>query len=517
MGRSKHDGLTIPGRVVLAHEPPFALGKTNVDPSTRQIEVAGRSETLEPRVMQVLVALARADGAIVTRDELIELCWDGRIVTDDAINRVLSRIRQVAADIGGGSFGIETIARVGYRLTEEGRPHVTAIPKSRSGPAPESAADRRGVLVGAVAVAAAAGASLLAWSPWRHRPSAQARELFRRGDFARREFSPSELPQAKDYFREAVRIDPSYAEAWGALALSYVQLSRGDVTLEGQESERLTRSAAARALALDPDNADARVALAVFRPSYGRWKDFESGARALLGRYPDHWYLRSLLGGSLYDTGRWTAGLEQYQILLRANPALPVVHGGLAYGLWNAGRLQEAEQVLNDASQRWPSLFLIWDMKYWFLALNGRPREAVFLATDTQSQPVGLSPTSIPRRLAFARALETRTATDIDKALSYFEQMARTGRDGIAPMIEACAALGRVDQAFACCDAYFFDRGPLALPTRATAYSYLQTRFLFEGVAQSLRADPRFGKLLDAIGLEKFWRAAGIVPDFRKS
>src|SRR4029079_2415920 len=77
---------------------------------------ADRSEILEPRVMQVLVALARAGGAIVTRDELIERCWNGRIVTDDAITRPLSQIRQIAADIGEGSFGIQTITKVGYRL-----------------------------------------------------------------------------------------------------------------------------------------------------------------------------------------------------------------------------------------------------------------------------------------------------------------------------------------------------------------------------------------------------------------
>ena len=66
--------------------------------------------------MQVLVALARAGGAIVTRDELTERCWDGRIVGDDALNRALSRIRHVAAGIGDGSFKAETIAKVGYRL-----------------------------------------------------------------------------------------------------------------------------------------------------------------------------------------------------------------------------------------------------------------------------------------------------------------------------------------------------------------------------------------------------------------
>lgn len=113
MGEDKHDGLAIPGQIVLAHEPPFTIGRLRVEPSTRQVVSDGSSETLEPRVMQVLVALGRANGGIVTRDELIDWCWGGRIVGEDAINRAIFRLRQVAAEIGDGSFGVETITKVG--------------------------------------------------------------------------------------------------------------------------------------------------------------------------------------------------------------------------------------------------------------------------------------------------------------------------------------------------------------------------------------------------------------------
>src|SRR5438874_6062868 len=120
MGEWKHDGLATPGRVVLAHEASFDLGRLRIDPATLQVGTVDRSEKLEPRVMQVLVALARAEGAIITRDELTERCWDGRIVGEDAINRPLSRIRHFAAGIGESSFAVETIPKVGYRLIESG-------------------------------------------------------------------------------------------------------------------------------------------------------------------------------------------------------------------------------------------------------------------------------------------------------------------------------------------------------------------------------------------------------------
>src|SRR5688572_26375040 len=170
MGEEKHDGLAIPSQIVLAHEPSFTVGELRVDPPTRQIERRVRRETLEPRVMQVLVALARADGRIVTRDELIEWCWGGRIVGEDAINRAIFRLRQIASDIGDGSFGIETITKVGYRLVAQ--PKSDAPAESRRSTPTLTARFNRRTAIGATAAAAtgAAAGGLLWQKPWRHQP-----------------------------------------------------------------------------------------------------------------------------------------------------------------------------------------------------------------------------------------------------------------------------------------------------------------------------------------------------------
>ena len=100
--------------VILAREGAFALGPLRIDPSLRAVLGAGCSETLEPRVMQVLVVLARAGGTIVTRDELTMSCWGGRVVGEDAINRTLGRLRRLARQTD--AFQLETIRKVGYRL-----------------------------------------------------------------------------------------------------------------------------------------------------------------------------------------------------------------------------------------------------------------------------------------------------------------------------------------------------------------------------------------------------------------
>ena len=103
--------------IVLARVGPLRIGSVLIEPADCVIRnEAGQEEALEPRVMQVLVVLVRAKGAPVSRDELIASCWNGRIVSNDAVTRVISILRKLARDIGGGSFEVETLNKVGYRL-----------------------------------------------------------------------------------------------------------------------------------------------------------------------------------------------------------------------------------------------------------------------------------------------------------------------------------------------------------------------------------------------------------------
>src|SRR5690242_13840697 len=50
--------------IELAREADFMLGALAVHPSTSEVVAGDKRESIQPRVMQVLVALARADGAV---------------------------------------------------------------------------------------------------------------------------------------------------------------------------------------------------------------------------------------------------------------------------------------------------------------------------------------------------------------------------------------------------------------------------------------------------------------------
>jgi DNA-binding winged helix-turn-helix (wHTH) protein/tetratricopeptide (TPR) repeat protein len=166
--------------IVLAREHPFRIGKAEFRPATREVLIAGQASVIEPRVMQLLIALHRANGAVVDKYHLLQSVWDGRIVGDDAINRVVSRLRAVAEKEAGLQFRIETITKVGYRLVSTGR-------EANEGPSLEQAISG-GTLSSRHMTIAAAGLILLivaagAWLWFRPAPAAAHSMIVRLSGF----------------------------------------------------------------------------------------------------------------------------------------------------------------------------------------------------------------------------------------------------------------------------------------------------------------------------------------------
>ena len=160
-------------RISLADEGSYRIGGMELLPSLREVRLGDRSETIEPRVMQVLVVLAQAEGRTVSRDELVRRCWGGSAISEDAINRVMTRVRRVAALDDERSFSVETVPRVGYRL------RLSPVPAAEQEIVPVQRTDyevreirdrgprRRTVIAGAAAVAGVGIAALVGTRLWR--------------------------------------------------------------------------------------------------------------------------------------------------------------------------------------------------------------------------------------------------------------------------------------------------------------------------------------------------------------
>jgi DNA-binding winged helix-turn-helix (wHTH) protein/tetratricopeptide (TPR) repeat protein len=520
------------GRFIkLAQVPPFRLGAVLVDPPRRRVSHGERAVTVEPRVMQVLVVLAEAQGAVISRDELIERCWGGRIVGENAINRVISRIRQLAAELGVESFQLETITKVGYRMvladeaaadTPSPWPEAGGLPARilQDEPSPATHSwTRRGLIAGGAAAVALAAAGGWLWSSRRgYQPHPEAVEWHRRAQIAQRQGQAEQVRQAVSFFTRATEIDPLYAEAWGGLALSYRHILEGFAEGEMNSLPGLIESAGRRALALDPDNADAGVALALILPYFRNWARIENELIALGRRHPDHWFVQAQLGIVRYETGRWRDGFAHTERQLELEPYIPIPHVHRARALWSLGRLQEAEAELDASVARWPANFMLWNLKFSFLLFTGRFGSAVAFAADPQTQPDNLRPEAIEVRRVLARAIERREPADVAASLDDLRRQsaAIASVPLTAPLF---LALGRPDLAFLALERYFFggpagELGPVQPPP--STYERRYTAFLFMPNMAPLWREPRFAALLERAGLERYWRESRTAPDYRR-
>jgi Tol biopolymer transport system component/DNA-binding winged helix-turn-helix (wHTH) protein len=95
----------------------FRLRGCVVDPSLNRVFARGQTVQVEPKIMQVLVALAERPDEVVTREELMARVWAGVFVTDDVLNRAVRELRRLFDDGTNEPGVIETIRKRGYRLT----------------------------------------------------------------------------------------------------------------------------------------------------------------------------------------------------------------------------------------------------------------------------------------------------------------------------------------------------------------------------------------------------------------
>jgi len=76
------------------------------------------SVKLEPIATELLTLLAENSGQIVTREELFEKIWNGRIISDHAIYRVITKLRKALSPEDKNAY-IVTVSKRGYKLVKE--------------------------------------------------------------------------------------------------------------------------------------------------------------------------------------------------------------------------------------------------------------------------------------------------------------------------------------------------------------------------------------------------------------
>jgi DNA-binding winged helix-turn-helix (wHTH) protein/alpha-beta hydrolase superfamily lysophospholipase len=87
-----------------------------LDEQRRELRRGAELVPVEPQVFDVLALLVRNRGHVVTRDDMLQHVWGGRIVSDSTLGSRINAARRAIGDTGESQQLIRTVARRGFRF-----------------------------------------------------------------------------------------------------------------------------------------------------------------------------------------------------------------------------------------------------------------------------------------------------------------------------------------------------------------------------------------------------------------
>ena len=105
----------------------FAFEDFELDTGRFELRRGGVAIPVEPLVFDLLVTLAGRPGEVISRDDLIDAVWDGRIVSDSTISTAIKNARKALGDTGAEQRHIRTVRGRGIQFV--------ATPSERATPA----------------------------------------------------------------------------------------------------------------------------------------------------------------------------------------------------------------------------------------------------------------------------------------------------------------------------------------------------------------------------------------------
>ena len=310
-------------------------------------------------------------------------------------------------------------------------------------------------------------------------------ELYLKGRYFWSRRTPADLRRAVEYFEQAVAQDPSYADAYAGLADARVLLVILADNPPRDEVPR-ARAAAAEAIRLDPTLAEAHAAKANIQEAFD-WDSPAADREIALALSLDPGYATAHLywGIHLLNRGRFDDAVTQFTLARTLDPLSAPVQMQLGRAYVSAHRPDEAIAVLKTAIELnpgFPAAHLQLGDAY---LQQGKRSEAVAAFRRAAALNGGRD----SAQLAYALA----ATGERDAGARLLAALIATPRRPYVPPVpvaRAYVALGDADAAFR-----WLERG---LDERAAQMRTVKVTPAFD----PLHADPRWAALLRRMGLE---------------
>ena len=315
--------------------------------------------------------------------------------------------------------------------------------------------------------------------------SPEANQAYLKGRYFWSKRTAQSLDTAVRYFQQAIEHDPQFALAYVGLADAYsLQEIYGSLT----PSEALARAeqALSRALTLDESLAEAHASLAsnVLERQWN-WDAAQREYRRALEIHPGDATVRCWYGTFLMQLGRYDEALAQIRRALDLDPLSPYVASSYGWVLTQGRRYEDAATHLRQALELDPEDASIHRNLAYAYAFMGRFRQAE--ATARKAQALGKS--DVPSEAVGygeGRAGKKQAARS---TIGRLVELWGEGKGSPARIAVVYLGLGEREQAL-----QWLEK---AYEVHDAWLGYIGVDPIFD----PLRGDPRFGRLLDRVGL----------------
>ncbi|NNE99403.1 MAG: protein kinase [Pyrinomonadaceae bacterium] len=312
----------------------------------------------------------------------------------------------------------------------------------------------------------------------------KAHQLYLNGLYHRRKNSIEEMKQSLEYFNRALELDPDFALAYAEKALVFSALIENGV-VDPQTEKGKDRAVAEKALSIDPNLAEAHLALARIKTNEYDWAGADSSFRRAIELNPNLARAHSLYAGYFLRFERFDEALVEIGLAKKLDPLRATLLSIEGEILCWSGRYEEAIRVLQNSISMQPKNAFTHAM----LGMTYTGQKRYSKAIDAWQETVKINGGASPTVLIYL-GQNYALAGDREKALEILDQLNNT-KEYVSPTELAILYTAFGDK-----------EGTLRQLEKAYEIRDVQLQFLkAEPALDGFRNEPRFQEILRKIGL----------------
>jgi DNA-binding winged helix-turn-helix (wHTH) protein/predicted Zn-dependent protease len=423
-----------------------------LDTDRRELRRGSHAVDIEPQVFDLLEYLIRHRERVVSRDELIEQIWGGRVVSESALSTRINAVRNAVGDSGTQQRLIKTLPRKGIRFVGEVREEQKSPEPTRVGPA-DDASIEQGQPVETLSVLREIGNAPEVLPPMLVAPVARNRFAARPASFAI--IAAVVLLCCAvltwGYFAQSAR---AKANVETAARLTHIAEK---ISMTSREDYEAVRHLQQWAVSLDPQNASAqaRLTFAIITGILNHWSDdvvtdlhtADMAVQAAIRVSPDSRIVRGAQCHILRAMRQFEAAITLCSEAAKSFPDYTFLHKEIGYNRLMLGQFDEALAEFREADQVAPDSPLRWSWNQGMgliYLMQGEDEKAVdLLSRAAMEAPNAGHPAAY---LASAYALVGREQEARDALAHYLKLWPKTSLDNFGPMVGTAAFNSKMER-----------------------------------------------------------------------